>query len=184
MCWSLGGMQLKLGSVPDHCFMFCWGEIFGPCDVALGGQLRDLGRCHFRLRLHSHMTSVVHDGNAQVDVMVWKKFHVTFMQQLTNVWSAGVYEICAVTDRWSLLTVTFGNPSVRPPWITSTSLSTQRWDSPQHTFIILFFHPMISIASCVLSVLGGWNKPDQRQCRCQLYLVIKLMKTTYGSTGI
>lgn len=44
-----------------------------------------------------------------------EKFHVTFMQQLTNVWSAGVYEICAVTDRWSFLTVSLGNLSVRPP---------------------------------------------------------------------
>lgn len=123
--WSLGGMQLKLGSVPDHCFCFAEGKYLAWCDVALGGQLRDLGGCHFRLRLHSHMTSVVHDGPAQVDIMVWKKFHVTFMQQLTNVWSAGAHEICPVTDRWSFLTVTLGNLSVRPPWITSTSLSTR-----------------------------------------------------------
>lgn len=65
-------MQLKLGSAPDHCFCFAEGKYLAWCDVALGGQLWDLGRCHFRLRLHSHMTSVVHDGTAQVDIMVWK----------------------------------------------------------------------------------------------------------------
>lgn len=64
--------QLKLGSVLDHCFCFAEGKYLAWCVVALGGQLRDLGRCHFRLRLHSHMTSAVEDGTAQVDIMVWK----------------------------------------------------------------------------------------------------------------
>lgn len=65
-------MQLKLGSVPDHCVCFAEGKYLAWSDVALGGQLRDLGRCHFRLRLHSHTTPVVDDGTAQVDIMVWK----------------------------------------------------------------------------------------------------------------
>lgn len=80
--------------------------------MALEGQLWDLSKCHFKLRLHSHMTSVVRDGTAQVGMMACKTFHVTFMQHLTNVWSG---EICAVTDRWPFLPVILGNPSVRPP---------------------------------------------------------------------
>lgn len=65
-------MQLKLGSVPDHCFCYAEGKYLAWCDVALEGQLWDLGRSHFKLRLHSHMTSVEYDGTAQVDIMVWK----------------------------------------------------------------------------------------------------------------
>lgn len=63
---------LKLGSVPDLCFCFAVRKYLAWCDVGLVGQLQDLGRCHFSLRLHSHMTSAVHDCTAQVDIMVWK----------------------------------------------------------------------------------------------------------------
>lgn len=69
---ALDGMQLKLGSMPDHCFCFAEGKYLAWCDVALGRQLGHLGRCLFRLRLHSHMTSVVHKDTAQVYIMVWK----------------------------------------------------------------------------------------------------------------
>lgn len=92
MYWSLAGKQLKLGSVPNHCVCFAEGKYLARCDVVLGGgQLQNLSRCHFRLRLHSHMTSLLHAGAAQVDIMVWKKFHVTSMQRLSHAWSAGAY---------------------------------------------------------------------------------------------
>lgn len=65
-----GYLQLKLGSMPDHCFCFAEGKYLAWCDVALGGQLQDLGKCLFRLGLNSHMTSFMDDGVAQMDVMV------------------------------------------------------------------------------------------------------------------
>lgn len=154
--WPLGGIQLKLGGGPDHCCCFAEGKYLAWCDVALGGQLRDLGRCHFGLRLHSHMTSVVLDGNAQVDVTVWKKFHVTFMQQLTNVWSTGMHEICAVTDRRSLWSAAHWNLSVKTTVNNVNRFVNRALRSPLESihhdiFLVCGFH------SCTFnrSLLGG-----------------------------
>lgn len=55
------------------------------------------------------MVSIMDDGTARGHYGL-EKFHVTFMQQLINVVSPGVFELCTVTDRCS--TVTIGNLSV------------------------------------------------------------------------
>lgn len=40
-----------------------------------------------------------------------EKFHVTSLQQLSNVWSSRMSQICAVTDHLSFLSGAFGNLS-------------------------------------------------------------------------
>lgn len=95
----------------DHCFCFAEGKYLAWCDVALWGQLRDLGRCHFRLRLHSHMTSAVEEGTAQVDIMVWKS---SMSLLCSSKVMCGLLSVRYVIDRWSFLTVTVENLSVQP----------------------------------------------------------------------
>lgn len=94
---------VKIRNLARLLCLFCWGEIFGLAWCGPGGQLWDLGRCHFRLRLHSHMTSVVRGGTAQEYGL--EKFHHHFhaLVDPTNVWHLSVYAMCTVVDWWSYL---------------------------------------------------------------------------------
>lgn len=184
--WSLGGMQLKLGSVPDHCFCFAEGKYLAWCYVALGGScgiwLDAILGSHDLCCVWWYCTS----GHYGLE-----KFHVTFMQQLTNVWSAVV---CVWDTRcdWSLVipncnswkpecetTVNniniFVNTALRGSsdafvigffFFSRMIFHDKRWTWP-HAF--LFWAGYLSL-----------NEPDQRQCHCQLHLAIRKMRSTYG----
>lgn len=91
-------MQLKLGTVPDLCFCFAKGKYLAPCDVALGEQLWDLAGCNFRLRLGSHMTSVVKYSVKQTD-LVMNIFIQIFLKHLSNMPSLPLtYKVCNMPD--------------------------------------------------------------------------------------
>jgi len=72
------------------------------------------------------------------------------MLQLTNVWSASVYEICAVTDHWSFLTVILRNHCETTVNNINKFVNTAMGFS-SNTFIILFSQPMIFIAHWILN---------------------------------
>lgn len=82
------------------------------------------------------------------------------MQPLTNVWSAGVYEIRAASDRWPFLTVTPWKPECETTVNDFNTFVNTAMRFSSKTFIMIFFHHEISIASCAFghmpSLVAGY----------------------------